>query len=62
MVQLLQRTVWSFLKKLKTEFPCDPAISLLAIYPEKTILQKDTHTPVFIAALITIAKTWKPTA
>ena len=32
---------------------------LLGIYPEKTIIEKDTCTPVFIAALFTIAKTWK---
>ena len=37
----------------------DPAIPLLDIYPEKTIIGKDTCTPVFIAALFTIAKTWK---
>ena len=28
-------------------------------YPEKTIIQKDACTPMFIAALFTIAKTWK---
>ena len=39
--------------------PYDPAIPLLGIYPEKTITQKDTHTSVFIAALFTIARTWK---
>ena len=46
-------------KKLKTELPCDPAIPLLHIYPEKNIIQKDTYTPMFIAALFTIAKTQK---
>ena len=40
-----------FLKKLKIELPCDPAIPLLAIYPEKTVIQKDTCTRMFIAAL-----------
>ena len=59
MVQLLWRTVWRFLKKLKIERPYDPAIPLLGIYPGKTIIQKDTGTPMFIAALFTIAKTWK---
>ena len=39
--------------------PYDPAISLLGIYPDKTLIQKDTCTPMFIAALFTIAKTWK---
>ena len=41
------------------ELPYDPAVPLLGIYPEKTIAQKDTCTPMFIAALFTIAKTWK---
>ena len=40
MIQPLWRTVWRFLKKLKIELPCDPAIPLLGIYPEKTIIQK----------------------
>ena len=59
MVQLLQKTVWRFLRKLKIELPYDPAIPLLGIYPDKTIIQKDTCSPMFIAALFTIAKTWK---
>ena len=58
-VQPLWRTVWRFLKKLKIELPYDPAIPLLGIYPEKTIIQKDTCTPIFISALFTIARTWK---
>ena len=37
----------------------DPAIPLLGIYPEKTIIEKDTCTPVFTAALFTVARTWK---
>ena len=49
----------SFLKKLKTELPYDPVIPLLGIYPEKTIIRKDTCAPVFAAALFTIARTWK---
>ena len=57
MVQPLWKTVWRFLKKLKTESPYDTAIPLLGIYPDKTIIQKDTCTPVFIAALFTIART-----
>ena len=48
-----------FLKKLKIELPYDPAIPLLGIYPEKTIIQKESCTTVFIAALFTIARTWK---
>ena len=52
---------WRSLKKLKIELPCDPAISFLDIYPEKAIIQKDIHVPVFMAALFTIARTWKQT-
>ena len=59
LVQPLWRTVWRFLKKLKLELPYDPAIPLLGIYPEKTIIQKESCTTVFIAALFTIARTWK---
>ena len=55
------RTVWRFLKKLKIELPYDPAIPFLGIYLEKmkTLIPKETCTPMFIAALFTIAKTWK---
>ena len=52
---LWKTSLWSFLKEL----PYDPAIPLLGIYPNKTIIQKDTCTPMFIAAIFTIAKTWK---
>ena len=59
MVQPLWKTVWRFLRKLKIKLPYDPVIPLLGIYPDKTVIQKDTCTPMFIAALFTIAKTWK---
>ena len=59
LVQSLEKTVWSFLKKLKIEIPYDPAIPLLGIYPEKTTIQKDACTQKFIEALFAIAKTWK---
>ena len=59
MIQPLWRTVWRFLKKLKIELSYDPAIPLLGIYPEKTIIQKDTCTPTFTAALFTIPRSWK---
>ena len=59
MIQPLWRTVWRFLKKLKIELPSDPEIPLQSIYPEKTLIQKDTCTPMFIAALVTIARIWK---
>ena len=55
----LWKMVWRFLKKLKIELPYDPAILLLGISPEKTIIQKDICNPMFTAALYTIAKTWK---
>ena len=55
----LWRTVWRFLKKLKIELPYHPAIPLLGINPEKTIIQKESCTAMFIAALFTIARTWK---
>ena len=56
LVQPLWKTVWRFLKKLKIELLYDPAIPLLSIYPEKTLIQKDTCSPMFIAAQFTIAK------
>ena len=61
MVQPLWKTVWRFLKKLKLELAYDAAIPLLGIYPEKmkSLIRKDTCTPMFIAALFTIARTWK---
>ena len=52
-------SVWRFLRKLKRELPYDPAIPLLGIHPDKTIIQKDIHTLMFIIALLTIIKTWK---
>ena len=59
LIEPLWGTVWRCLKKLKIELPYDPAIPLLVIYPEKTIIQKETCTTMFIAALFTIARTWK---
>ena len=61
LVQPLWKTVWRFLKKLKIELPYDAAITLLGIYPQDTgvLFQRDTCTPMFIAALSTIAKGWK---
>ena len=45
-------------QKTKIELPFYLAVSLLGIYPEKTLTQKDTCTPIFIAALFSIVKTW----
>ena len=52
------KTVWRFPKKLQIKPSYDPAIPLLGIYPKKSKL-KNTCTPMFIAALFTIARTWK---
>ena len=59
MIQPLSKTVGRFLKKLGIKPPCDPAIKFLGIYPEETRVDKDTCIPLFIAALFTIARTWK---
>ena len=44
-------------QKLKLELSYDLAIPLLGIYTDKTVIQKDICTPMFITALITTAKT-----
>ena len=59
LVQPLWRIVWRFLKKLGTESPYDPAMPLLGIHTKETRIERDTRTPVLIAALFTIARTWK---
>ena len=59
LIQWLWKMVWRFLKKLGIKPPYDPAIPLLGIYPEETKIEKDTYIPLFIAALFTIARTWK---
>ena len=59
LVQPLWRTVWIFLKKLETEQPYDPAISLLGIYTEETRNERDACTTMFFAALFMISRTWK---
>ena len=51
--------ILKYVFSLKIELPYDPAIPLLCIYPEKTLIQKDICTPMVIAALFTIAKIWK---
>ena len=53
------RTVWRLFKRPEIELPYDPAISLLGMYPKKTIIQKDTCTSMFTAALFTTARTWR---
>ena len=51
--------MWRFLKKLEIELPYDPAIPLLGIHTEEIRIKRDMYTTVFIAALFTIARTWK---
>ena len=52
-------TVGRFLKKLEIELPYDPAILLLGIHTEEIRIERDICTPIFIAALFTIVRTWK---
>ena len=59
LIQPLLKTVWRVLKKLGIKPPYDPAIPLLGIYPEETKIERDTCIPLFIAAVFTIARTWK---
>ena len=59
MIQTLWKRVQRFLKKLGIKPPYDLAIPLLGIYAEETKIEKDTCIPLFIAAVFTIARTWK---
>ena len=58
MVQPMWRTVWNYLRKLNIELPYDPAIPFLGVYLNKSVIQKDTRTPMSTATLFTIARTW----
>ena len=51
--------VWRFLKKLEIELPYNSVILLLGIHTEESRIERGTCTPMFIAALFTIARTWK---
>ena len=59
LVQPLWRTVWRYLKNLEIEPPHNSEIPQLGIHTEETRTERDTCTPMFIAALFTIARTWK---
>ena len=59
LVQPLWTAVWRFLKKLEIELPYDPEIPLLGTHAEETRIERDTCSPMFFAALFTIARTWK---
>ena len=56
---ITRRTAWRLLKKLEIELPYDPAISLLGIHTKETRIERNMCTPMFFAALFTIARTWK---
>ena len=59
LIQPLWKMLWRFIKKLEIKPPYDPGIPLLGIYPEEIKAEKDTCILLFIAALFTIARTWK---
>ena len=59
LIQPLWKTVWRFLNKVGIKPPYDWAIPILGIYLEETKIERDTCIPLFIAALFTIARTWK---
>ena len=59
MIEPLWKMVWRFLKKIEIKPPYDTAIPLLGLYPEETKTEKDTCTPVFIAAIFTTTRTWQ---
>ena len=61
MIQPLWKMIWRYLKKLGIKLPYDPAIPLLGIYSEETKIEQDACIPMFIAALLTIARTWPST-
>ena len=59
MIQPLWRIVWRFFKRLGIKLPYDSTIPLLAIYPEETVTEKNTYTPMFITALLIIVRARK---
>ena len=59
LAQPLQKTVQRLLNTLKAELLYDPALPLLGKHMEKTVIQKGTCIPMFVAALVTIAQTQK---
>ena len=57
--QPLWKTVWRLFRELKIELLYESLVPHLGIYPDRTIVLKDTCTPMFITALFTVAKTWE---
>ena len=61
MIQPLWKMIWRFLIKLEIKIPYNPSIPHLGIYLKEIRIERDTGTPVFIAALFTIARIGKKT-
>ena len=59
LVQPLWRTTWRFLKKTGNRTAIWPSNPMLGIHTEETRIERDTCTPMFIAALFIIDRTWK---
>ena len=59
LVQPLWKTVGSFLRKLNIKLLYNPTIPFLGVYSDTAVIGKDICTPMFIAALFTIARTWE---
>ena len=51
LVQPLWKAVWRLFGKLKIELPCDPAIPLLGVYQDKTVIQRCMHPYVHSSAI-----------
>ena len=60
LIQPLWNTIQRVLKKLGIKPPYNPAIPLLDTNPEEIKIERDTCIQLFIAALFTIARIWKP--
>ena len=58
-IEPLRKMVWIFLRNLREKITIGPSNPTPGIYPEETKTEKDTRTPVFNAAVFTIARTWK---
>ncbi|KAB0379259.1 hypothetical protein FD755_007043 [Muntiacus reevesi] len=58
-IKLLEENIGKTLSDINLKLPYDPAIPLLGIHTKETRSERDTCTPMFIAALFIIARTWK---
>ena len=57
-VQPLWKTVWSFLKKLKTELPHDPAIPLQGMYPKKKLGPHTRMCTLVFCSIVPSSRMW----